>query len=106
MPHNRRNQSFKPASIEREFGLQHRPFVVQDHGPHRRDGVHRAHGLTAGHLPNAREPGTHLFGPEGGIRVEYDVLNGVVIKQAENGVSQFASELHFEPLALLVLYDR
>jgi hypothetical protein len=47
-----------------------------------------------------------LFDPEGGIRVEYDVLNGVVIKQAENGVSQFASELHFEPLALLVLYDR
>src|SRR5260370_254955 len=62
-PEHGADKSFEAATIQRQFGFENRPLVVDNGSLHRGDSSQGCLGLTGGHLPRHLKGPVHPLGP-------------------------------------------
>jgi hypothetical protein len=78
VPHYRRDDSFKAAPIDRQFGFQDGVVVIQDGTAPSRYGAQGTRSLRRRDFAGSGETFTHSLDPEKTVRIQKDVFGAVV----------------------------
>jgi hypothetical protein len=100
-----RNDALESTAVYREFGFENRMFMVQDGASPGGDRAEGAGGLRRWDLAKPNETFGDAFHPEGAVRVQEDVFGSIIAQESQDLVTQFALQLGFEPVLMLVMDD-
>jgi hypothetical protein len=81
-------------------------FMVQDGTAPGGDCAEGAGGLRSRDLAKPNETFSNAFHPEGALRIQKDVFGSITAQESQDLVTQFALQLGFEPILVLVMDDR
>jgi len=102
---NRRNDALESTAVYREFGFENRMLMVEDRAAPSGDFAEGAGGLRCRDFAKPDETFADAFHPEGAVRIQKDIFGSIIAQESQDLITQFALQLSFEPVLMLIMDD-